>query len=77
MHGIDPYTWLRNTLEKITTNPINRIRELLPQAKKNNFLHKKMYFFGGLQKRKRLIIYFCGGGAMVGVILWLYFVTSI
>jgi transposase len=30
MHGIEPYTWLRNTLEKIATHPINRISELLP-----------------------------------------------
>lgn len=30
MHGIEPYTWLRNTLEKIATHPINRIDELLP-----------------------------------------------
>ena len=25
MHGIEPYNWLRNTLEKIATHPINRI----------------------------------------------------
>lgn len=31
MHGIEPYTWLRNTLEKIATHPINKINELLPQ----------------------------------------------
>lgn len=30
MHGIEPYTWLRNTLEKIATHPINKISELLP-----------------------------------------------
>ena len=30
MHGIEPYSWLRNTLEKIATHPINRISELLP-----------------------------------------------
>ena len=30
MHGIEPYNWLRNTLEKIATHPINRIKELLP-----------------------------------------------
>ena len=30
MHGVEPYTWLRNTLEKIATHPINRIKELLP-----------------------------------------------
>ncbi|MEJ7829965.1 MAG: IS66 family transposase [Segetibacter sp.] len=32
MHGIDPYAWLRNTLEKIASHPINRISELLPVA---------------------------------------------
>ena len=30
MHGIEPFIWLRNTLEKIATHPINRIKELLP-----------------------------------------------
>ncbi len=30
MHGIEPYNWLRNTLEKIAAHPINRISELLP-----------------------------------------------
>jgi transposase len=30
MHGIEPYAWLRKTLESIATHPINRIRELLP-----------------------------------------------
>ncbi len=30
MHGIEPYTWLHNTLEKIASHPINRISELLP-----------------------------------------------
>ena len=30
MHGIEPYNWLCNTLEKIATHPINRIKELLP-----------------------------------------------
>jgi transposase len=30
MHVVEPYTWLRNTLEKIATHPINRIGELLP-----------------------------------------------
>ena len=32
LHGIDPYAWLRNTLEKIASHPINRINELLPVA---------------------------------------------
>lgn len=31
MHGIEPYGWLCDTLEKIATHPINRISELLPQ----------------------------------------------
>lgn len=31
MHGIEPFNWLRNTLEKIAEHPINRISELLPQ----------------------------------------------
>ena len=30
MHGIEPYSWLRDTLERIATHPINRISELLP-----------------------------------------------
>ena len=30
MHDIEPYTWLRDTLETIPTHPINRISELLP-----------------------------------------------
>ena len=30
MHGIEPYSWLRDTLEKIAMHPINRISELLP-----------------------------------------------
>ena len=30
MHGVEPYAWLRNTLEKIASHPINRINELLP-----------------------------------------------
>jgi hypothetical protein len=33
MHGVEPYTWLRNTLEKIADHPINKISELLPNAK--------------------------------------------
>lgn len=31
MHGIEPFNWLRNTLEKIAAHPINKISELLPQ----------------------------------------------
>lgn len=30
MHGIEPYAWLKNVLQKIATHPINRIQELLP-----------------------------------------------
>ena len=30
MHSIEPYNWLRNTLEIIAAHPINRINELLP-----------------------------------------------
>jgi len=30
MHGIEPYTWLKNVLEKMPTHPINKIKELLP-----------------------------------------------
>ena len=28
--GINPYTWLAETLKKIDSHPINRIEELLP-----------------------------------------------
>ncbi|MBK9485682.1 MAG: transposase domain-containing protein [Chitinophagaceae bacterium] len=30
IHGIEPYNWLRNILEKIATQFINKIKELLP-----------------------------------------------
>lgn len=30
MHGIEPYTWLKNVLEKISSHPINKIKDLLP-----------------------------------------------
>lgn len=30
MHGIEPYTWLRDVLQNICDHPINRIHELLP-----------------------------------------------
>ncbi len=34
LHGIDPYGWLKNILQKIPSHPINRIQDLLPiQAK--------------------------------------------
>jgi transposase len=31
IHGIDPYEWLRDVLDRIASHPINRIEELLPQ----------------------------------------------
>jgi transposase len=34
MHGIEPYTWLKNTLTRIADHPVNRIAELLPLYKK-------------------------------------------
>ena len=30
IYGIEPFTWLRNTLGPIVTHPINKIKELLP-----------------------------------------------
>ena len=30
LHGIEPYAWLKNTLQKIPSHPINKIQELLP-----------------------------------------------
>jgi transposase len=32
MNGIEPYTWLRNTLERIATHPISKIKDLLPYS---------------------------------------------
>jgi len=34
LHGIEPYAWLRDVLEKIADHPINRIEELLPHRYK-------------------------------------------
>jgi transposase len=31
MHGIEPYTWLKDVLQRIAAHPINKIQELLPQ----------------------------------------------
>ena len=31
LHGINPFIWLRETLRRIATHPINKIEELLPQ----------------------------------------------
>ena len=33
MHGVNPKTWLHETLEKIKQQPLNRIEELLPEFK--------------------------------------------
>jgi transposase len=30
MHNIEPYTWLKNTLQKIAEHPVNKVHELLP-----------------------------------------------
>src|SRR5213078_460274 len=30
INGIEPYTWLKNVLEKISSHPINKIKDLLP-----------------------------------------------
>jgi hypothetical protein len=30
MHSIEPYTWLRDILQRIATHPINKVQELLP-----------------------------------------------
>jgi len=31
LHGINPFTWLRDVLERVAQHPINRINDLLPQ----------------------------------------------
>ena len=31
LNGINPFIWLRETLRRIATHPINKIEELLPQ----------------------------------------------
>lgn len=31
LHGINPFVWLRDILQRIATHPINKIEELLPQ----------------------------------------------
>ena len=41
LHGIEPYGWLKNTLQKIPSHPINRIQELLPHP----FRKKIIYSF--------------------------------
>jgi hypothetical protein len=30
LHGIEPYGWLKNVLQKIPSHPINKVQELLP-----------------------------------------------
>ena len=30
-HGIEPYAWLKDILQRMPSHPINRIKELLPQ----------------------------------------------
>ncbi len=30
LHGIEPYGWLKNTLQKIPSHPINKVQDLLP-----------------------------------------------
>lgn len=30
MHSVEPYNWLKNVLQKIPTQPINKVKELLP-----------------------------------------------
>jgi hypothetical protein len=30
MHSIEPYTWLKDVLQRIATHPINKVQELLP-----------------------------------------------
>ena len=34
LHGINPFIWLRDVLQRIATHPINKIEELLPQNRK-------------------------------------------
>ena len=33
MHGIEPYTWLKNVLQKIADHPVNKVNELLPHCR--------------------------------------------
>ena len=33
MHGIEPYTWLKNVLQKIADHPVNKVNELLPHSR--------------------------------------------
>ncbi len=36
MNGIEPYTWLKNVLEKIPLHPINKIKDLLPHHRQSH-----------------------------------------
>jgi transposase len=33
LNGIEPYSWLERTLEKLPSYPVNRVHELLPLAR--------------------------------------------
>jgi len=35
LHGIEPYTWLRDVLQRIATHPINKVQQLLPHRWNN------------------------------------------
>jgi hypothetical protein len=39
--GVNPHTWLAETLQKIATHPINRIEELLPGWKPESTVSEK------------------------------------
>ncbi|MEO9032830.1 MAG: transposase domain-containing protein [Ginsengibacter sp.] len=34
LHGINPFIWLRDVLQRINNHPINKIQELLPHNRK-------------------------------------------
>ncbi|MBN8687563.1 MAG: transposase domain-containing protein [Chitinophagales bacterium] len=40
MHGIEPYTWLKEVLRIIAYHPVNRIAELSRTDTKNSLLHQ-------------------------------------
>ena len=33
LNGFEPYAWLKDTLEKFPSYPVNRVHELLPLAR--------------------------------------------
>ncbi|SOE56898.1 IS66 C-terminal element [Caballeronia arationis] len=33
LNGFEPYAWLKDTLEKLPSYPVNRVHELLPLAR--------------------------------------------